>query len=120
MGPALTPRRRASLRVAVAEAAAAAGEDGSGRVWRGVLPGALPELVGVAGVVCLPEPGPIAAALRRMLADPAHRQARVHAGRERARGLTWAATAAGWRDALARAVEQGAPARDATAAGGVR
>ncbi len=75
--------------------------------------GALPELVGDAGAVCTPGVEPVAAALRKLLAEPAHRDRMARAAAARARGLTWAATADGWRDALARAAEQGARGAEA-------
>ena len=66
--------------------------------------GALPELVGDAGIVCAPEPEAIAEGLRRALADPAL----GGRGRARALELPWSRTAAGWLDSLRRAVESGA------------
>ncbi len=69
--------------------------------------GALPEVVGDAGVVCVPEAPVVAAALRAVLTDPVRAAALSRAGRERAGGMTWAATAAGWHATLARAAEEG-------------
>ncbi len=78
--------------------------------------GALPELVAGAGAVCAPAAEPVAAALRAVLADPARAEQMARAGRDRARGLTWAATAAGWRDTLARAAEEPPPTRSESGA----
>jgi glycosyltransferase involved in cell wall biosynthesis len=63
--------------------------------------GALPEVVGDAGVVCAPEPEAIADGLRRALTDPGL-GAR---GRSRALELPWSRTAQGWLGSLRRAVE---------------
>jgi glycosyltransferase involved in cell wall biosynthesis len=65
--------------------------------------GALPEVVGDAGIVCAPEPDAIAEGLRRALADPGL-GAR---GRARALQFPWTRTAAGWLESLRRAVESG-------------
>jgi len=66
--------------------------------------GALPEVVGDAGIVCAPEPEAIAAALRRALAQPGL----AERGRSRALEFPWSRTAAGWLESLRRAVESGA------------
>jgi len=66
--------------------------------------GALPEVVGNAGIVCAPEPEAIADALRRALTDPSLGER----GRERALRFPWSRTAAGWLESLRRAVESGA------------
>lgn len=63
--------------------------------------GALPEVVGDAGIVCAPEPTAIADGLRRALADPGL-GAR---GRARALTLPWSRTAEGWLASLRGAVE---------------
>jgi glycosyltransferase involved in cell wall biosynthesis len=65
--------------------------------------GALPEVVGDAGIVCAPEPGAIADGLRRALADPALGER----GRARALAFPWSRTATGWLESLRRAVESG-------------
>jgi glycosyltransferase involved in cell wall biosynthesis len=63
--------------------------------------GALPEVVGDAGVVCSPEPEAIAAALARALADPSLGER----GRARALEFPWRRTAEGWLASLRRALE---------------
>jgi glycosyltransferase involved in cell wall biosynthesis len=65
--------------------------------------GALPEVVGDAGVVCAPEPEAIADGLRRALAEPGLGER----GRARALEFPWSRTASGWLDSLRRAVESG-------------
>jgi glycosyltransferase involved in cell wall biosynthesis len=65
--------------------------------------GALPEVVGDAGIVCAPEPDAIAAGLRSALADPGLGER----GRARALEFPWSRTAAGWLGSLRRAVESG-------------
>ena len=67
--------------------------------------GALPEVVGDAGIVVEPVPEAIAAALGRVLGDTGLADRLRAAGRERAAGMTWAATARGWLEALERAAE---------------
>jgi glycosyltransferase involved in cell wall biosynthesis len=62
--------------------------------------GALPEVVGDAGIVVAPEPDRIAEALRSALADP---EPLRRAARERASQLTWDRCARGWLAALERA-----------------
>lgn len=69
--------------------------------------GALPEVVGEAGVVCRPETAPLAAAVHRLLTDAAHREERSAAGLRRASQFTWARTAQGLHASLLRAVEEG-------------
>ena len=81
--------------------------------------GALPEVVGDAGVVCAPDAPAVTAALRGVLADPGRAAALRAAGLERARGMTWAATAEGWHAALARAAEEGGGARGAASPEGL-
>jgi glycosyltransferase involved in cell wall biosynthesis len=56
--------------------------------------GALPEVVGTAGITV--DPADVAgftAAMERLLADPAERQRRTEAGREQARLFSWTASA---------------------------
>jgi MMP alpha-(1->4)-mannosyltransferase len=63
--------------------------------------GALPEVVGDAGIVCAPEPAAIADGLARALADPSLGER----GRARALQFPWSRTAAGWLASLRRALE---------------
>ena len=63
--------------------------------------GALPEVVGDAGIVCAPEPDAIAEGLQRALADPTLGER----GRARALEFPWSRTAAGWLASLRRALE---------------
>lgn len=65
--------------------------------------GALPEVVGEAGLVVQPTPAAIRDALRRLLVDPELTTRLGQAGAERARSFTWDATAAGWLAVLAQA-----------------
>ncbi len=65
--------------------------------------GALPEVIGDAGVVVAPEPEAIAAGLRAVLGDPEQARAYGDAGRARAATFTWERTAAAWAGALAAA-----------------
>jgi alpha-1,3-rhamnosyl/mannosyltransferase len=66
--------------------------------------GALPEVVGDAGVVVAPDARSVAAGLRSLLEDP-HRAAELGArGRERARAFSWDAMVAVWQEALRQAV----------------
>jgi glycosyltransferase involved in cell wall biosynthesis len=65
--------------------------------------GALPEVVGDAGIACAPDASAIADGLARALSDPSL-GAR---GRERALAFPWSRTAAGWLESLRRAVESG-------------
>jgi glycosyltransferase involved in cell wall biosynthesis len=58
--------------------------------------GALPEVVGDAGVVVEPTAAAIRDGLANVLGDPATTQRLSHAGRERAASLTWDRTADGW------------------------
>jgi glycosyltransferase involved in cell wall biosynthesis len=62
--------------------------------------GALPEVIGEAGVVVAPEPQAVAEGLRLLLSDPARARVLGEAGRERAAGFTWERTAAGWLEGL--------------------
>jgi glycosyltransferase involved in cell wall biosynthesis len=68
--------------------------------------GALPELVGEAGLVVAPEAEPVAAALRAVLCDPPRAAALAQAGRARAAQFGWERTAAGWLQALGAAAAQ--------------
>jgi glycosyltransferase involved in cell wall biosynthesis len=65
--------------------------------------GALPEVVGDAGLVVAPDAGSLAGALKRVLTDEALAGALREAGLRRAAGLSWAATAQGWLGSLERA-----------------
>jgi glycosyltransferase involved in cell wall biosynthesis len=65
--------------------------------------GALPEVVGEAGLCVAPEPAALEEALARVLTDPALAARLTAAGRERAAGLTWSRTAEGWLASLERA-----------------
>ena len=58
--------------------------------------GALPEVVGNAGVITDPAPAALEAALRRLLGEPELAHHLRAAGRERALTMPWEATAAGW------------------------
>ena len=69
--------------------------------------GALPEVVGDAGVLVDPlNEGAVASAIAALLADPARRVSCAQAGQRRAREFTWTASAAqllaAYREALAR------------------
>jgi glycosyltransferase involved in cell wall biosynthesis len=64
--------------------------------------GALPEVVGDAGIVVNPEdPAALADAIRRLLDDPALRAAQSRAGLERADRFTWDGSARGLRAVFA-------------------
>jgi glycosyltransferase involved in cell wall biosynthesis len=65
--------------------------------------GALPEVVGDAGVLCAPTPAALAAALGRVLTDAALAAELRRAARARAATMPWSRTATGWLDALRRA-----------------
>ena len=67
--------------------------------------GALPEVVGDAGVVVAPEPDAVTAGLRRLLTEPGLAERLGAAARERAREFTWERTADGWLSALRTAAE---------------
>ena len=62
--------------------------------------GALPEVVGDAGIVVEPEPRPLADALEQLLSDPARAAALGEAARQRAATFTWSRTAEGWLEIL--------------------
>ena len=71
--------------------------------------GALPEVVGAAGITVDPaDTAGFTAAMERLLADPVERQRRADAGRAQARLFSWSASAAilldAYRDAFARRV----------------
>jgi alpha-1,3-rhamnosyl/mannosyltransferase len=66
--------------------------------------GALPEVVGEAGLLVAPEPPAIEEALARVLTDSALADRLRAAGRERAATFTWERTAEGWLATLQRAV----------------
>jgi alpha-1,3-rhamnosyl/mannosyltransferase len=65
--------------------------------------GALPEVVGDAGLVVEPAAEALEDALARVLEDAALAARLSAAGRERALGMSWARTAEGWLDVLAGA-----------------
>ncbi len=67
--------------------------------------GALPEVVGEAGVVVEPTPSAIAEGLRRVLADPDQRIRLEARAVERACQFSWRRTAAGWLRVLQSAVD---------------
>lgn len=69
--------------------------------------GALPEVVGEAGLVVPPEPDAVAGALARVLEDRCLREHLGRAARRRAEGFTWDRTAALWARALTEAAEAG-------------
>ncbi len=70
--------------------------------------GALPEVVGDAGLVVSPTPEALADAIGRLLADPARRAELGARANARARDFTWQATARGWLAVLRQAAEEGA------------
>jgi glycosyltransferase involved in cell wall biosynthesis len=65
--------------------------------------GALPEVVGDAGVVVEPTAEGVRAGLERVLGDPEQARLLAAAGRERAAALTWERTAEGWLTVLREA-----------------
>jgi len=65
--------------------------------------GALPEVVGDAGLVTSPDPESLANALERVLLDAELSRRLRAAGPARAAGFSWDRTAAGWLSALRRA-----------------
>ena len=67
--------------------------------------GALPEVVGEAGVVVEPESCAVAAALAMLLPDPQRARRLGAAGAERAARFTWERTADGWLQVLLAAGE---------------
>ena len=69
--------------------------------------GALPEVVGDAGVVCAPTAPAVEDALARVLTDPALAARLRDAGLARSADLTWRRTARGWLGALERAAGRG-------------
>ena len=70
--------------------------------------GALPEIVGDAGLVVEPTVEALTAALESLLSDPAKAQRLGRRAAARARGFTWEQTASGWLEVLHRAA--GGPA----------
>jgi glycosyltransferase involved in cell wall biosynthesis len=68
--------------------------------------GALPEVVGDAGIVVDPTGAAVAGALRRVLSDPPLARELAQRGVARAREFTWERTAAGWLDVLLAASGQ--------------
>lgn len=66
--------------------------------------GALPEVVGEAGLLVAPEPAAIEEALARVLTDSALADRLRAAGHERAAAFTWQRTADGWLATLQSAV----------------
>jgi glycosyltransferase involved in cell wall biosynthesis len=68
--------------------------------------GALPEVVGDAGLVVAPEPEAIADALRAVLTDPRLAAEMGRRGRERAATFSWERTADGWLDVLSAAARE--------------
>lgn len=68
--------------------------------------GALPEVVGDAGVIAEPDPESLADALSRLLDDEPRRRALSHAARKRALGFTWEATVRGWIASLEKTAAQ--------------
>lgn len=68
--------------------------------------GALPEVVGNAGVVVSPTPEAVAHGLRTVLDEPELLGQRSFTAAERARDFTWDRTAAGWLRILERTVEE--------------
>lgn len=69
--------------------------------------GALPEVVGDAGLVAEPTAEDLAEAMAAVLTDPGRRSTLARAARRRAEGFSWAATAAAWADALEEAASAG-------------
>jgi glycosyltransferase involved in cell wall biosynthesis len=68
--------------------------------------GALPEVVGDAGVVVDPEPEKLADALEELLDDPERARTLGEAARQRALGFTWEATAKGWMSVIEQATRE--------------
>jgi glycosyltransferase involved in cell wall biosynthesis len=69
--------------------------------------GALPEVVGDAGLVVPPTGSDVREALRLLLADPQVAQRLRHAAIERAHPFTWARTGEGWLSVLKLAARRG-------------
>lgn len=67
--------------------------------------GALPEVVGDAGLITTPEADALAAALDRVTGDPALRRTLAERGLARAAGYDWNRTAAATREAWSAALE---------------
>lgn len=68
--------------------------------------GALPEVVGDAGIVCAPTAGAVEEALAELLSDAGLAARLSKLGRARAQEFTWARTADGWLDVLRTAAER--------------
>jgi glycosyltransferase involved in cell wall biosynthesis len=68
--------------------------------------GALPEVVGSAGVVVTPTEGAVTGALRELLTDRGRASQLGSMAAARAREFTWKRTAAGWLDVLERATAE--------------
>jgi glycosyltransferase involved in cell wall biosynthesis len=69
--------------------------------------GALPEVVGGAGLVVSPDPTSLRAALQRLMTDHALAERLGTAGAARAESFTWAATATGWLRVLSATAAHG-------------
>jgi glycosyltransferase involved in cell wall biosynthesis len=69
--------------------------------------GALPEVVGEAGVVVEPTADAVEAALAGVLGDPVRADTLARAGLARSRAFTWEATARQWSRAIDEAVRSG-------------
>jgi glycosyltransferase involved in cell wall biosynthesis len=65
--------------------------------------GALPEIVGDAGLVVSPQPSAVSAAVRRVLDEPGLADRLRAASVARASTFSWSRTCAGWIEALRRA-----------------
>lgn len=68
--------------------------------------GALPEVVGEAGIVVAPQAPALASALESVLADPGEAARRGRAGRQRALLFPWSRTVAAWLAVLGRAARE--------------
>jgi glycosyltransferase involved in cell wall biosynthesis len=62
--------------------------------------GALPEVVGDAGLVVPPDPAAVSEAVHRVVTDRSLADRLRRASTERAATFTWQRTAAGWADVL--------------------
>jgi glycosyltransferase involved in cell wall biosynthesis len=69
--------------------------------------GALPEVVGDAGLLVSPEPREVSAAVRRVVSDPALAARLRAAGPIRAQSFSWRRMARGWLDVLRDAATEG-------------
>lgn len=70
--------------------------------------GALPEVVGDAGLITSPDPGAVADAVARVVAEPGLAARMRTASLHRAASFSWERTAAGWLEVLERAASAGA------------